>query len=50
MKRSSSAVVGGLCLILATAGMVEQGAFRWVLFSIAGTVAVALAIRAYKND
>jgi len=46
--KSSSPLLIGMCSLLAVAGIVGPGAFRWVLLVIAGLIGLALAIRASR--
>lgn len=46
--RSPSPLLIGMCSLLAVAGSVGPGAFRWVLLAIAGLIGLVLAIRASR--
>lgn len=50
MNKYPQSLVIGVCSILATAGMVGPGGFRWVLLAIAAALAVLLAKRALSTD
>jgi hypothetical protein len=45
MKRDPTGLIIALCCLLATAGTVGPGGFRWVLLGVSAVLAAGLAIR-----
>lgn len=48
-KEGSSSLLIGMCSLLAVAGVIGPGPFRWVLLAIAGLIGLALAVRATRR-
>jgi hypothetical protein len=48
-KRVTS-LVSSMCVLLATAGVVGDGVFRWILISVAAVIAAALAVGAIRRE
>lgn len=47
-RKTASATVISLCMLLAVAGVAGEGVLRWIFLALALVIAIILAIRVYR--